>query len=195
MASTNLHYSVQVSVSGLGQRSVQVISVRTAALGANVVKRGERAGRGDFEDRPIAICSAQDCCSIKITVGGLDDPRLGKLAVFATTLRAKAVQGRERTVWRDFEDCPIAVSSTRLRRAVEVPIYSLDQPGKWILAICACRFRAKAVQKGERAVCRDFENDPIALGPASVSCPVKMPIGCLQQSGQSFGTVWASEAV
>ena len=111
---------------GLDQPRVEVITVRAAALGANVVKRGERAAGGDFEDRAVAVGSAGDRCSIQIPIGGLDQPRLGELAVRATTLRAKAVQCGERAAWGDFEDRPKAFGPALQRCPVEVAIGALD---------------------------------------------------------------------
>ena len=43
----------------------------------------QRAAWGDFEDRATAVGSATLRCAVQFPVGGLDQPRVGELAVAA----------------------------------------------------------------------------------------------------------------
>ena len=55
--------------------------------------------------------------------------------------------------------------------------------------------RAKAVKRRQRAAWGDFEDGAIAVGPAPVRRPVKIPIRGLDQPRPGVGAVRAVEAV
>jgi hypothetical protein len=78
------------------------------------VQRGQHATRRDFEHRPIAVSPATGRCPIEAPIGGLNQPRVGKLTVGATAPRAKAVNRRQRAARRDFEDCASALGTASI---------------------------------------------------------------------------------
>jgi hypothetical protein len=78
-------------IGGLDQPRVGVFAVRAPALGAEAVKRRQRATRSDFEDRPTVVGPAKVRCPVEVPIGGLDQPRGGVFAVRAAALGAEAV--------------------------------------------------------------------------------------------------------
>ena len=86
------------------------LAVRAAALGAEAVKRRQRAAGGDFENRALVVGPAEKRCPVEVPIGALDQPRVRFKAVRAARLRAEVVQRCQLARWRDFKD--------RARRAV-----------------------------------------------------------------------------
>jgi hypothetical protein len=60
-------------------------------LGAEGVQRGQRAARGDLEDRPAAALPAFVGRTVEVAVGGLDEPLIRVCSVCAPALGAEAV--------------------------------------------------------------------------------------------------------
>jgi len=88
-------------------------------------------------------------CPVEVPVGGLDQlpgRRFG--AVSTVGFSAKAIQPWSSCPGGDFEDCAMAVGAAVAGCAVEVPIGSLDQPGR--PAVSAASLGAKAVKRGQR---------------------------------------------
>jgi hypothetical protein len=153
------------------------------------VERRQRTGRDDLEYRAIiAVGAVKRHCPVEISIRPLDQPDVGKCAVWTMGLRAKGVKRGQRAAWCDAEDRATAiicaVGSALARCPIEIPIGGLDQP-------CVGEFAVrlvKAVKSGQLAVWGDFEDratrpDVIAdVGPAIHRCPVEVPIRALDQS-------------
>src|ERR1022692_3634042 len=117
---------VEVPIGGLDEPNYGVFAVPAVWLGAEAVKCGQRATRGDFEDRPALVCPTGGC-PVEVPIGGLDQPREGVFAVRAVCLGAEAVKRRQRATRGDFEDGAIvAAGPTTGRCPVEVPIGGLE---------------------------------------------------------------------
>src|ERR1017187_1072582 len=63
---------VEVPIGGLDEPSLGVSAVRAVCLGAEAVPHRQRATRGDFEDRPTAVCPTLGRCPVEVPIGGLD---------------------------------------------------------------------------------------------------------------------------
>src|ERR1039457_6709546 len=139
MSPTFTRCPVEVPIGGLDEPSVGEFAVRALCLGAEPIKRGQRATRGDFEDRAIAVGPTTRRCPEEIPVGGLDQPRDGAIAVRAVCLGTEAVKRRHRAPLGYFEARAPAVGPTIIRCPVEVPIGGLDEPsvgGSAVRAVC-----------------------------------------------------------
>src|ERR1022692_1583703 len=87
---------VEVPIGGLDEPSLRPGAVRAVCLGAEAVKRGQRATLGDFEDRALAVGPATHGRPVEAPIGGLDQPREGACAVRAPALGAEPVYGCQR---------------------------------------------------------------------------------------------------
>src|ERR1035438_8742123 len=131
-----------------------------AALGAELVKRRQRATRGDFEDHPRS--------PVEIPICALDQRRGWVPAVRATFALcgwgAKTVYRRQHSAESDFEDRPRMPRPAIERCPIEVAIGGLHQRCRRLIAVRAtgAPLGAEAVQRRERAARSDFENRPTA---------------------------------
>ena len=75
--SAALGHSVEVAVGCLVQSREGVFTVRATDSGAKVVQRRESAASGNLEDRTALVRSATTSCSVKVSIGGLDQRSLG----------------------------------------------------------------------------------------------------------------------
>src|SRR5215469_6549082 len=74
------------------------------------------------------------------------------------------------------ENRAIAVSSAIRGGPIQLAIASLKQPRSRILAICARRLRAKAVEGGQHATQSDFEDRPTAVGTSHLHDSVQVSV-------------------
>ena len=141
------------------------------------VQRRQRSGWRYFEDRPTAIgevgaIPAPAGCPVEVSVVGLDQFCAGIGAVRVV----EDVQRGQRACRGDFEDRATGASRTvtvaspaRVGHPVEIPISGLDEPS----GVTAVR-QVKAVQRGQRAGCRDFEDRPAATGITTGRVPATL---------------------
>src|SRR5208337_3343877 len=164
--------SIKVSITGQRQPGAWVKTVRAARLRAKAVESGQLACWRNFIDRAHAVGTSNEGCSVEVSVGGLHQPRVGAGTVRAARLRAKAVKRGQLACWRDLEDRARAVGPAKLRRSIEISS-NLHEASDGISAIR--RASRKAVQRGQLACWRDFEDRARAVGPAPVGCTVEIP--------------------
>ena len=127
-------------------------------------------------------------CPVEVPISGLDQPRVGVLAIRASALGAEAVKRRQGATPCDSEDRAIAVGPSILGCPIEVPISGLDQPRHGVRAVRARTLSAEAVQRRQRAARGDFEDSAI------IRCPVKVSVGALDQHRFGASAVRAAKA-
>ena len=83
----------------------------------------------------------------------------------------------QRALWRDSENCAVAVGPALPGCPVEVAVAGLDEPGDEALTFIL----AEDVQCGQYARGGDFEDRPIAVCRAAVvGCAVEVAVGGLE---------------
>ena len=161
---------------------------------AKAVEPRHPATRGDSEDRSTATVKTgnavrppSSCRSVKVPIGCLDQVRQGEAAVRAVGARAKIVKRRQRAGRSDFENRSATIAEAgrqigpaSLRCPIEIPIAGLDQRAIRPIAVT----RVEAQQRRELAACGDFEDRSTAARagngvPAARRYPVKASIGGL----------------
>ncbi len=186
-----LRGSIEIPIVGLDE-SPDGVSVQAI----KAVQRRQRAAWSDLENCAIIVGAAIHGRSIEIPIGGLDQSRVRVSAVDTAAFRAKPVKRRQGASWSNFEDCAVVLALGSPRgRPIKVPICCLDQPRRWEGAVRAEAFGAKAVERGQLAAGCDSENRAIAFSPARQRCPVKVPIGALDENPPRCGAVRIGKAV
>jgi hypothetical protein len=82
---------VEIAAGGLDQPGDEEFAVCTPAQGAEAVQRRQLATQGDSKDGPIPVCPPAIRCSVEISVGGLDEPRLRVSSVRAPALGTETI--------------------------------------------------------------------------------------------------------
>ena len=75
------------------------------------------------------------------------------------------------------QDSTVALGSAKCCGPVEAAVGVLHQPSVGVGAVRG----VEAVQRGQRAIWRDFEDGAIPFGPSIQGCPVEVPIVGLNQ--------------
>lgn len=126
---------------------------------------------------------------IELPVRVLDQPCFRLVSVCAFGLRTESVQRLQSAACRDSENCPILMIVTSAAREgcpIKASVTALDERRLRPSAVCAIGFRAKAVDRRQRATRRDFENGATrivtgARGPAASRRPIQQTICSLDQ--------------
>jgi hypothetical protein len=165
------------------------------------VHRRQRSGWRNFEDRPTATgeggaIPAPARCPVQVSIAGLDQCCAGIGAVGVV----EDVERGQRACKSDFEDratgasrAVTVASPARVGHPVEIPIGGLDEPSG-VTAV----LQVKAVQRGQRTGCRDFEDRPAATGittgrvPARSRCSIQVPVVALDQRSSGLLAVRAT---
>ena len=66
---------VEIPINSQDQPREGVLAIRAATLRTKAVQRGECAIWSNFEDLPLALRPADVRCTVKVPIGGLDQPR------------------------------------------------------------------------------------------------------------------------
>jgi len=166
-----------------------------AVRAIEAVQRGQRACGSYLEYRAAVVGSGQVGCPVEVAVAALDQPGVRVGTIHAAWLRAKAVQRGQHARGVNSEDRATAiVGAITVEVApvygcpVEVPVAGLRQHGERLGAIRAemSLFRAKHVDRGQRACGGDFEDRAAAVTVAPAvspvgGCPVEVAVTALHQ--------------
>src|ERR1022692_3604184 len=91
---TSIRCPVEVPIGGLDEPSDGGLAVRAVCLGAEAVKRCQRATKVVFEDCATIVSRGTPAisrCPVEVPIGGLDEPSIGASAVRAVCLVAESV--------------------------------------------------------------------------------------------------------
>ena len=189
-----LRRAIEVAIRALGQPSQRISAIGAAERGQD----GKEAVGGDLEDRAIAavrgvVRAAVRRCAIKIAIGAQHQPGFRISAIGAVERSQNGV----RAVGGQFEDRAktAVVRAAVRRRAIEIAIHALRQPGGRCGAIGIVV--AKYVEGAEDAISAEFEDRPISaqdVACAVVGCrAVEIAVRGLRQPGHRLGAVGPRE--
>ena len=148
-------HPIEVSVGGLNElRVLRKLAICAVGFGAKTVESGQRARRGDLENRAQIVGPAEFGQAVEVPIRGLDQSSGWLRPVGAV----KPVQRRQLALGRDLENRAVAVGPANLSCPVEVSVGALNQSCVWNLAVGAARLGAKAVKRGQLACWSDFKN-------------------------------------
>ncbi len=169
-------------------------SGHAAVTGAGVARTRQRfheRAKSHRETKHRALEIDTYCCPVDVPVGGFYQT-IRDNAVRAASLRAKAVESGQLAHRRDFENCATAIvtlveTCKKVSPAihgcpVEIPVRGLHQTIR-PFTVRAVGLRAKAIESGQLAHRRDFEDRPPAgVGPTAIRCPVEVAVSGLDQT-------------
>jgi len=150
-------------------------------LGAETVERCQLATRRDFEDRPIAVGTANLRCPVEVPVGGLYEP-FG----VTTVPPIEAVQRREPATWGDLEDrSSKAVAPPRLVVPYRFPLVAWTSIAHGFAPSPLWEPKLYSVVRVPLGVILNSvpqaADEDTVLGSAIVRCSVEVPIGGLDE--------------
>src|SRR5579871_1838040 len=133
-------------------------AIRAASEG---VDRGQRAGRGDLEDRAVASKAAVEGDSVEVAVAAKYQRRL--IGIGAVGAAGEAIEDGLVAARVYLIDGALAVSAAGIGYAVEVAVQAEDQAAARITAIVTA---GEAVQVGELLGRGDPVDDAVPIGTA-----------------------------
>ena len=107
----------------------------TSVRAVEAVQCGQRAAKGDFEDRAGPVGPSREGRAVQVSVAALCQPGLRLVSVGTAGLRAKGVQDGYGSPSRDFEDCSNIGGSAHKSRTVQIAISRLQQCWEWLASI------------------------------------------------------------
>jgi len=163
---------VKVAVSPLYESGLRAGTVIAAVLKTKIVQRGQHSGRSHFEDGAPATSPSCVGRSVKVAVTALYErpERRGTVAAVEAVQRGQCARSR------NLEDRAHPTGPTRGGCPVEVIVAGLYKPGEREKAVSAVRERTKVVERGQRAIRRDFKGRATAIHAAVRSATTRRSV-------------------
>src|SRR5580700_181419 len=152
---------VVISIIRKDQPGVRISAIRTIAVSAKAIQRGNAAARGHLEDRAPVVGPAQFGCAVKVAIAGLDHRSQRNLAI----RYVEDVQQCEGACGGDLESGASIVAtggSAGGCRPIKVAITALYHRRVRIAAVVP----SEAMQHGECATRGDSEDRAATVGSA-----------------------------